>query len=412
MDDIDNLIYIGILIALTAFFVASEFAIVRVRGSKIDQLVSNGNKQAVRARKITKDLDQYLSACQLGITMTALGIGWLGEPAVERLLHPFFAYFGLPDSLTRILTIGIAFSLITFLHVVIGELTPKSLAIQKSEELTLLFSRPLHFFYIIMYPVIWLLNGSARHLTGILGLKPVFGHEAHSEEELKIILSESLKSGEINPSEYRFVNKIFEFDKRIAREIMIPRTKFIAVKNDMSINDVLLTVSKQNFTRYPVVDGDKDHIIGMLNTKQLFIDLMFMSDDEINKLSVKNYTRPVIEAIEHIPIRELLQKMQRERIPMAILIDEYGGTAGLATIEDVLKEIVGDSRDESNKDEEWVLGKRADHSFDPDGKIRMKEANPVLQKNFTEEEQRAIGGLMLNQQKSRGRVDLSRMNGQ
>ncbi|MBP1083663.1 MULTISPECIES: hemolysin family protein [Bacillus] len=405
MDDIDNLIYIGILIALTAFFVASEFAIVRVRGSKIDQLVTKGNKQAVLAKKITKDSDQYLSVCQLGITITALGLGWLGEPTFERLLRPLFGYMNLPDSLVSIITFGTAFGAITFLHVVIGELAPKTLAIQKSEKLTLWFSRPLHFFYIMMYPVILVLNGSARLLTGIFGLKMVSEHEAHSEEELKLILSESLKSGEINPSEYKFVNKIFEFDKQIAKDIMIPRTKLIAVKNDMSIIDVLKTVSHQKFTRYPVENGDKDHIIGMLNTKQLFIDLMFMSDDEVSRLSVKDYTRPVIEANEHIPLRELLKRMQRERIPMAILIDEYGGTAGLVTIEDILEEIVGDSSNEFNKNEELLTKKQTDDSFILDGTI---ESQP----NFIEEEHNAIGGLMLNQRNSRSRVNLSRMNEQ
>ena len=215
MDITIKLVAVAFLISLTAFFVASEFAIVKVRSSRINKLIVDGHKNSVPAKKVISHLDEYLSACQLGITVTALGLGWLGEPTVEELLHPLFDKLGIDASISGILSFVIAFASVTFLHVVVGELAPKTVAIQKAEELTLMFSRPLILFYRIMFPFIWVLNGSARVLTGIFGLKPASeGEVAHSEEELRIILSESFKSGEINQSEYKYVNQIFVPSRR------------------------------------------------------------------------------------------------------------------------------------------------------------------------------------------------------
>src|SRR5699024_481917 len=194
-----------------AFFVATEFAIVKVRSTRIDYLVDNGNKRAVHAQKILNNLDGYLSACQLGITVTALGLGWLGEPTIMKLLGPVFESIGLNPTVGSVISFVIAFATITFLHVVIGELAPKTVAIQKAEEVTLLLAKPLIFFYNVMYPFIWLLNGSARQFIRLFGFKPINNHEAaHTEEKLRLILSESYESGEINQAEMTYVTKIFE----------------------------------------------------------------------------------------------------------------------------------------------------------------------------------------------------------
>jgi CBS domain containing-hemolysin-like protein len=269
------LVIIAILIALTAFFVASEFAIIRVRSSRIDQLIEEGNSSALTAKRVTSNLDEYLSACQLGITITALGLGWLGESTFEKMLHPVFEGLGIPESFNQVLSVGFAFAAITFLHVVIGELAPKTLAIQKAEWITLMMSRPLILFYKVMYPVIWLLNGSARITTRFFGLKPVSENEiAHTEEELRIILSESYKSGEINQSEFKYVNKIFEFDNRIAKEVMVPRTEIVSLSKDDTLETFLQVLREEKFTRYPIIDGDKDHIIGLINIKEVMTDLI------------------------------------------------------------------------------------------------------------------------------------------
>lgn len=387
---------VGVLIALTAFFVASEFAIVKVRSTRIDQLVSEGNRNARAAKRVVSNLDEYLSACQLGITITSLGLGWLGEPTVEHLLHPVFERMNLNESVASFLSFVIAFATITFLHVVVGELAPKTLAIQKAEAITLLFSRPLIFFYKIMYPFIWALNSSSRVVTGLFGLKPAAEHEiAHSEEELRLILSESYKSGEINQSKYKYVNNIFEFDNRIAKEIMVPRTEIIALDKNDSIVDHFEIIKQEKYTRYPVIDGDKDHIVGMVNIKEILTDCIQTPEAVEKKLD--DYIRPIIQVIESIPIHDLLVKMQRERVHMAILVDEYGGTAGLVTVEDILEEIVGEIQDEFDIDEVPMIRKVNEHTTIVDGKVLIEDVNDLLGTDIDDTDVDTIGGWILTE---------------
>lgn len=396
--DIVNLLFVAILIALTAFFVASEFAIVKIRSSRLDQLIAEGKKGAVAAKKVTTHLDEYLSACQLGITVTALGLGWLGEPTVERLLRPVFDNFDINESVSHIITFGIAFASVTFLHVVIGELAPKTVAIQKAEAVTLLFAAPLIWFYRIMFPFIWVLNGSARVVTGLFGLKPASEHElAHTEEELRIILSESYESGEINQSELKYMNKIFEFDDRVAKEIMVPRTEIVAASVEKSFQDNLETMSMEKYTRYPVVNGDKDHVLGMINLKEIFTDIFSLSEEERKKSTIDKYIRPVIQVIESIPIHDLLIKMQKERVHMAILVDEYGGTAGLVTVEDIIEEIVGEIRDEFDQDEVPEVQKKGEGHYLLDGKVLIYEVNNLLGLDIDDTDVDTIGGWMLTE---------------
>jgi CBS domain containing-hemolysin-like protein len=390
-----NLIVIAILIAFTAFFVSFEFAIVKIRSTRIDQLVAEGNKKAIAAKTIVSNLDEYLSACQLGITVTALGLGWLGEPTVEHLLQPLFIQFNIPESAAGILSFIIAFASVTFIHVVVGELAPKTVAIHKAEEVTLIFAKPMIIFYKIMYPFIKALNGSARAIVGVFGLKPASEHEeAHSEEELQLIISESYKSGEINQSEYKYVNNIFEFDDRIAKEIMVPRTEIVAFDKSQTLAECLEIVKEENYTRYPVIDGEKDNIVGMLNMKEVLTD--YISGKNLDT-PIDEYTRPVIQVIESIAIHDLLVKMQKERVHMAILMDEYGGTAGLVTVEDILEEIVGEIRDEFDEDEVPDINKISEHKTVVDGKVLIDEVNDLFGLDIQEDEMDTIGGWVLSE---------------
>ncbi|MBU8918768.1 hemolysin family protein [Bacillus sp. FJAT-29953] len=390
-----NLIVIAILIAFTAFFVAYEFAIVKVRSTRIDQLVAEGNKSAIAARKIISNLDEYLSACQLGITVTALGLGWLGEPTVEHILHPLFNSLSMPESVTTIASFVIAFTLVTFIHVVVGELAPKTLAIQKAEKVTLILARPMILFYKIAYPFVKALNGSARFITGLFGLKLASEHEqAHSEEELQIIISESFKSGEINQSEYHYVNNIFEFNNRIAKEIMVPRTEIAAFDKSQTVAECLEIMKKENYTRYPVIDGEKDNIVGMVNMKEVLTD--FISGNQLDA-TIDQYVRPVIQVFESIDIDKLLVKMQKERIHMAILMDEYGGTAGLVTVEDILEEIVGEIRDEFDADEMPDINHINENKTIVDGKVLIEEVNDLFGLDLDDSEMDTIGGWVLSE---------------
>jgi CBS domain containing-hemolysin-like protein len=389
-----NLLLIALLIALTAFFVATEFAMVKVRVSRIDQLISEGKKGATSAKKVVTHLDEYLSACQLGITITALGLGWLGEPTVEKLLNPLFEYFQLSESVTHILSFGIAFALVTFLHVVVGELAPKTVAIQKAEAVTLLFAVPIIWFYKLMYPFIWFLNGSARVLVGLFGLKPASEHEvAHSEEELRILLSESYKSGEINKNELKYMNNIFEFDERIAKEIMVPRTEIVTISMNDTYSDVIKIIKSEHYTRYPVVDGDKDHIRGFINVKEFLTALQDTNIDE--DFHLEKFINPIIRVIETAPIHDLLVKMQKERSHIAILMDEYGGTSGLVTVEDIIEEIVGEIRDEFDEDEVPVIRKLAENHFIIDSKLLIEDVNNLLGTDLSHEDVDTIGGWFL-----------------
>lgn len=374
---------------MTAFFVATEFAIVKIRPTQIDYLIESGNKRAVHAKKILNNLDGYLSACQLGITVTALGLGWLGEPTIMRLLSPLFDEFNLNATITSVLSFAIAFIIITFLHVVIGELAPKTIAIQKAEEITLLLAKPLIWFYKLMYPFIWLLNGSARQVIRLFGFKPIDDHEvAHTEEELRLILSESYKSGEINQAEMTYVNNIFEFDERVAKEIMVPRTEIICFYKENSFDKNIEIVYEGQFTRYPVADNDKDSIIGLINIK----DIVTGRFDKNKPITVDKYIRPIIHVSEVTPIKQLLLKMQKERIHMAIVNDEYGGTAGLVTVEDILEEIVGEIRDEFDVNESPLVEKQDNNSMVVSGKLQLEEVNELLGIDLDEEAIDTIGG--------------------
>ncbi|CAH0244220.1 hemolysin family protein [Peribacillus sp. Bi134] len=394
--DIINLVLIAILIALTAFFVATEFAIVKVRSTRVDQLIEVGTRNAISAKKVISNLDEYLSTCQLGITVTALGLGFLGEPTVENILRPLLNQLNLPESASHLLSVAIAFSFITFIHVVVGELAPKTLAIQKAEQVTLLVSKPLIAFNKVMYPFIWVLNGSARSLTRMLGLKAVSEHDlAHTEEELRIIVSESYKSGEINQSEFKYVNKIFEFDDRIAKEIMVPRTEIATVSKEDTIQQFFTVMAEENFTRYPVIDGDKDHVIGMVNIKELFTEMIDKNNQAAS--TIDRYVRPIIRVIDSIPIHDLLLKMQKERIHMAILMDEYGGTSGLVTVEDILEEIVGDIRDEFDLDEVPDVRKLKEDHYIIDAKVLVSEVNDLLGLDINDEDIDTMGGWILTE---------------
>ena len=391
-----RLIVFAILIAATAFFVATEFAIVKVRTTKIDQLVAEGNKKAIRAKKVITNLDEYLSACQLGITITALGLGWLGEPTFEIILRPIFEFLDLSGSVTSVLSFIVAFSLVTFIHVVVGELAPKTLAIHKAEEITLNLSGAIILFHNIMYPFIRALNGSARALSGLFGLKMISETEAaHSEEELRMILTDSYKGGEINSSEYEYVNSIFEFSERIAKEIMVPRTEIISIEKDQTIREVFELMGIEQYTRYPITDGDKDHVIGLINMKHLLT--AYIKDPANGDKKVEEYMQPVIRVIETIQISELLLKIQQERIHLAILMDEYGGTSGLVTIEDIIEEIIGDIQDEFDDDEIPEIQEIAKDHYIFDSKMLLAEVNDILGTDIEDEDIDTIGGWFMTQ---------------
>ncbi|NQF16872.1 HlyC/CorC family transporter [Brevibacillus sp. HB1.3] len=366
-----NLILVMILVLLNGFFVATEFAIVKVRESRIAQLAAEGNKRAVDVERVLHNLDAYLSACQLGITLASLGLGWLGEPAVAHLVHPVFRYFHLNETVVTSISFIIAFSLITFLHIVLGELAPKTLAIQYSEKVVLAVAKPIQLFYKIMYPFIQMLNWSASHFLGLFHISLEPHQEAHTEEEIRILVNESHKSGLIDQTELMLVDNIFDFSETMAREIMVPRTDMVVLNLRDPFDENVKHVQNGRFTRYPVVDGDKDHVVGSLHIKDMLTGLL-----EGESQDLQTFMRPILTVPETISISRLLTMLQKQRGQMAIIIDEYGGTAGLVTLEDIMEEIVGDIQDEF--DDERPEVERSDGMLSLDGRMLLEEAGDYL----------------------------------
>ncbi|MDQ0658612.1 hemolysin family protein [Paenibacillus sp. W2I17] len=364
-----NIALLIILIALTAFFVASEFAVVKIRTSRVDQLVAEGNKKAVLAKKVVSDLDYYLSACQLGITVTALGLGALGKPTVERLLYPIFNYLDVPASISSIASYAIAFILVTFLHVVIGEMAPKTLAIQFSEKLTLMLSPSLYWFGKVMYPFIWALNGASRVLLRGFGVKPAKHDQAYSEDEIKIIMNQSYEGDENNKTKLSYLENVFVFDERDAKDIMVPRTELVTLDQDMTYDDIIPILDEHNYSRYPVIeDGDKDRIIGVVNVKKILPDMVAARSYQLSE-----FVREIPFVSEVTSIQDAMIKMQQERVHMAVVVDEYGGTSGIITMEDILEELVGEIRDEFDADEVADIQETGENQYLINGRVLLDE---------------------------------------
>jgi len=371
--------------------VAAEFAMVKVRSSRLESLVLEGNQKAKYAQKLTSNLDAYLSACQLGITLASLGLGWVGEPAIAKAIEPVMQSFGFSDVVIHTVSFVIAFSIITFLHIVLGELAPKSMAIQKSEGVTMWTAPLLIFFHKIMYPFIWFLNGTANWLLRLIGIQPATEHEAaHTEEEIRILMEESHKSGYIDNTELALVDNIFDFSERNAREVMIPRTDMVCLYAENSFEDNLEIALKEQMTRYPVCNPDKDNIIGFIHIKDLFAAITK------GKKNFKELIRPVIRVPESMQISSLLKQMQKKKAQLAIVIDEYGGTAGLLTIEDIIEEIVGEIQDEFDEERQPIetLGS---HSYSVDGRLILEEANDFFGFRIENEDVDTIGGWIYSQ---------------
>ncbi|WP_127538328.1 hemolysin family protein [Paenibacillus illinoisensis] len=364
-----NLALLVLLIALTAFFVASEFAVVKIRTSRVDQLVAEGNKKAVLAKKVVSDLDYYLSACQLGITVTALGLGALGKPTVERLLYPVFEYLNISPAISSVASYAIAFILVTFLHVVVGEMAPKTMAIQFSEKLTLMLSPSLYWFGKIMYPFIWALNGASRVLLRMFGVKPAGHDQAYSEDEIKIIMNQSYEGDETNQTKLSYLENVFVFDERVAKDIMVPRTELVTLDQEMTYDDIIPLLDEHNYSRYPVIEeGDKDRIVGMVNVKKILPDMVAQKQYQL-----ADFVREIPFVSEITRIQDAMIKMQQERVHMAVVVDEYGGTSGILTMEDILEELVGEIRDEFDADEVADIQETGENQYLINGRVLLDE---------------------------------------
>jgi CBS domain containing-hemolysin-like protein len=366
-----------VLVLLNGFFVATEFALVSVRRTRVQALAAEGNRRAEGVLERITHLDTYIAATQLGITIASLALGWIGEPAIARLLEPLIERlpFEVGSGLKHTIAFIVAFSLVTALHIVIGELAPKSLALQRPEETALAVSVPIHIFLKIFRPFIFALNWVGNQVVKMLGFEPAGGHAlVQSTDELLLSISASREAGLVNQASHDLVGRAFSLNDLQARHVMVPRTEVTALPIDASIDDVIRLATESSFTRVPVYDGDTDHMVGIIKTKKLlsvFLDhAQHGNGNGANgagsepAFDIRQYMTEPMLVPENLPAPEVLTRMKEDHSQMAIVIDEYGGTAGIVTLQDIVEHLIGHIQDEGEHDD-------LEHAPGPNGELHL-----------------------------------------
>jgi CBS domain containing-hemolysin-like protein len=385
-----------ILVALNGLFVAAEFAFVRIRATQVDQLVSEGRGGAGLVKEAQGKLDQYLAVCQLGITICSLGIGALAEPAIAVLIEPILEPLGVSEGLLHPIALAVALFVASFLHVVFGELAPKTFAIQKAEGTALFVAPFMRFFYYLLLPLTVLFNGTANAITGALGVAPASdSDETHSEVEIRQLIAQSTQQGVLQADEERRLTGVFNLEDTVAREIMVPRPDVVAISADVRLKDLVSVAAAGHYTRYPVHEGDApDRISGAVHVKDILRAVESEGGIE-GDTTARDLMRRVLIVPENRSIENILEDFQSREVQMAVIIDEWGSFEGIVTIEDILEEIVGEIRDEFD-DEEPSVHERPDGSYEVDGRIPIGVVNDALGSRFESEDFDTVGGLVLS----------------
>ncbi|NRF39057.1 hemolysin family protein [Pedobacter foliorum] len=378
------------LVALNGFFVAAEFAIVKVRASQIEIKAKSGSRVANIAKYITQHLDGYLAATQLGITLASLGLGWVGESVMHSIIHDALINFNLSEVYITSISTFIAFLFITVMHIVFGELAPKSVAIQRPVATTLFIAVPLQAFYWLFRPFIWVLNGFANVILKMFGISSVGGHESvHSTEELYYLLDQGKESGALDTNEHELIKNVFDFNERVVKNIMVPRTKISGIELSTPKQEVVETIIAEGYSRMPVYDDIIDKIIGIVHAKDILPLLAGNKEWSLKDIIRKPYFVP-----ETKKINDLLSELQQKRIQIAIVIDEFGGTAGMVTLEDIVEEIVGEIQDEYDE-EKPTVEKISDTEFIINAYATVYDVNEHLPHDLPEDEDfDTVGGLV------------------
>jgi CBS domain containing-hemolysin-like protein len=378
------------LVFLNAFFVAAEFAIVKVRATRIHERLREGARGAAATEDVLRNLDAYLSATQLGITLASLGLGWVGEPAFATIVAPILALIGVwSPAVVHSVSLTFAFAVITYLHIVLGELAPKSLAIQRAEAVALAVAVPLRTFRRVFLPALWLLNRSSNGFLRLLGIHPTATPElVHSEEELRLILAESHRTGALSASKRKLLENVFDYTRRSAKHIMVPRAEIVYLTLQRSLEDNLEIIRNSQHTRYPLCESDIDHVIGMIHSKDLLAPAELRHVRDLLKIK-----REILFVPETRPLELLQRDFQQRRVHMALVVDEYGSTSGLVTLEDILEEIVGEIQDEF--DAEPPKMEKTGESYVVDGLVLLDEITERLGIEVPEHESNTLGGYVI-----------------
>jgi CBS domain containing-hemolysin-like protein len=375
-----------LLVLVNAFFVVSEFAIVKIRDTRVAELAALGSRRARVADHIVNHLDSYLSATQLGVTVASLGLGWLGASAFREI-------FGLAVNQTAAAII--AFVFVTFITIIFGELVPKSVAIRKAEGATLFIALPLRWFYLITRPLTWLMYISAAGILRLFRIKPASERDlAHSEEELRMILEASQEVGHIDEVEQTLMRRALTFGDRDVTDIMVPRTEMAALPTSLTVAEAINEIAETNHTRYPVFEEDVDNVVGYIHVKDLY--------RAPRNSSLRRLLRPIGFIAETSNIEVALHRFQGTRTPLAIVVDEHGGTAGIVTIQDVVEELIGEVQDEFDM-EAPEIEQRGDGSYSVDGGARIDFLEDALGLHLSEEGFPTLGGRVFEQLQRRPR---------
>lgn len=388
-----NLFVIGLLLFSNGFFVAAEFSMVSVRKTRITQLTNEGNFSARIALETIKDLDKFIAAVQLGVTISSLALGWVGEATVVRMVYPLFSF--LPTNYKIVaahsISVAIAFILITVLHVVLGELVPKSIALQYSEKISLIVALPMKIIKKLFSPAIFILNGLGGLVLRFFKINPSrTSHLAHSIEELNMLVNASYNEGVLNETEKELLNNVFKFSDLTAKQVMVPRTDMACISSDITFDELNKFVAENQYTRYPVYEEHLDHISGIVHVKDLYRNLLDKEEFSIGKL-----LRPVFLVPETITMDNLLREFQQRQSQIAIVIDEFGGTSGLITLEDVLEEIFGEVQDEFDADEEADIKEITENTYLANAMMRLDEIAEFFEVDIIDEDVDTIGGLVV-----------------
>jgi CBS domain containing-hemolysin-like protein len=380
--DVVKLLLALFLVLLNGFFVAAEFSIVKVRYSQIQIKAAEGNSMAKQAEHIIKHLDEYLSATQLGITLASLGLGFVGESALHHIIENIFHYFNFQITEATVYTVSlvVSFLLITIMHIVFGELIPKSIAIRKAEPTTMAIAMPLRVFYTVFKPFIWSMNMMSNAVLRLMKVHPVTEHEIHSTEELQLLVKQSADSGEIQEENYEIIKNAFDFTDHSAKQIMVPRQNIASIDIEDPIEDIITQIMDSGYSRIPVYKGSIDNIIGIFYAKEI-IRVYVRTKGEVTHDTLAELMREAFFVVGSKKISDLLKVFQQKKQHLAVVIDEFGGTEGIITLEDILEELVGEIQDEED-DEDRIVEKVGENVYCVQATQNLDEINEHLPKIF------------------------------
>ena len=378
MEDSVRILLALFLVILNGFFVAAEFSIVKVRYSQIQIKVQEGNPVAKQLELILKKLDAYLSATQLGITLSSLALGWIGEGTMHHFMDKFLIMMNLSLDDTSVTTISLFFSffIITILHIVFGELVPKSIAIRKSESTAMFVAYPLRGFTIVFQPFIWLMNSMSNGFLRMINIPPAEESDIHSSEELQLLVKQSADSGEIEEEDYEIIKNAFDFTDHSAKQIMVPRQNILSIDIEDPIEDIINVIVDSGYSRIPVYEGSIDNIIGVLYTKEIIREYI-KRNGNLTNTDLRDLMREAFFVVGSKKISDLLKNFQQKKQHLAIVIDEFGGTEGIISLEDILEELVGEIQDEEDE-EEKIVEEISENTFWVQATQPLEEINEYL----------------------------------